>query len=680
MGCGSEGANSESATQQTVAGSGDNAAMASPSPLRTINRFFPNASPVNAWNSRIRNSVGLNNPHDALALFRQMKRDGVEPNNLTFPFVAKACAKLANLGCSQSLHTHLLKSPFYSDVFVQTSLLDSYLKCDRLDMAHNVFVRMPERDATSWNAMLVGFSQLGTHDRVFAIFREMRFAGMSPDSVTVMGVSRAVSSVENLDLARGLHAFGIRIGVDYDVSVANTWVSLYAKCGDLRLAELVFGGIEAGLRSLVSWNSLIGGYAYSEKYGDAWNAYQGLLLEGFRPDISTLVSLLSSCTRTEVLCQGRLIHSHGVRIGCDTDVSVCNTLISMYSKCGDIDSARFLFDAMSHRSSVSWTAMIGGYAEKGDLDEVLTLFKAMERTRENPDLVTVLSVISGCGNAGILETGRWIHNYAESIGLKNHVPVCNALIDMYAKCGSISDARALFCTMPDKTVVSWTVMISGCALNGLFTEALDLFYQMGESGLKPNSITFLAVLQACSHGGFLEKGWEIFNLMTRKYKINPGVDHCSCMVDLLGRAGKLNKALDFILNMPVNPDGAIWSALLCYCRIHNNVEIAEYAATRLFELEPSVAAAPYVEMANIYASAGRWDQVAGVRSLMKQNRLKKSPGKSCVEVNGKLCEFTVEDRGHDGGELIYGVLEHVFLQLKEQVANEDSLGIMTCDL
>ncbi|CAN0907910.1 Pentatricopeptide repeat-containing protein At4g19191, mitochondrial [Linum grandiflorum] len=336
---------------------------------------------------------------------------------------------------------------------------------------------------------------------------------------------------------------------------------------------------------------------------------------------------------------------------------------------------------MSHRSSVSWTAMIGGYAETGDLDEVLTLFKAMEKTGENqkPDMVTVLSVISGCGNAGILESGRWIHNYATSIGLEKHVSVNNALIDMYAKCGSIDDARELFYTMPDRTVVSWTVMVSGCALNGLFEEALDLFYQMVESRLKPNNITFLAVLQACSHSGFLEKGWELFNLMTKEYNINPGVDHCSCMVDLLGRAGKLKEALDFAINMPVKPDAAIWSALLCYCKIHNKVEIAEYAASRLFELEPSVAV-PYVEMANIYASVGKWDKFAGIRNLMKDNRLKKSPGKSSVEVNGKPFEFTVEDRGHVEGKMIYDVLENLMLQLKEQVPDQHSLEFEVLEL
>ncbi|CAN1745864.1 Pentatricopeptide repeat-containing protein At4g19191, mitochondrial [Linum perenne] len=638
--------------------------------LSTVAQKLP---PVNFWNSQIRQSVNLNDALRAISIFRQMKHNRVEPNNFTLPFVAQACAKLSNLTSSQILHAQFLKSPFYSDVYVQTSLLDLYVKCDRLDIAHQVFVRMPHRDVTSWNAMLVGFSQLGFPDRVFEIFRYMRFAGMLPDSVTVMGVSRAVSFVENLELAKGLHAFGIRIGIDSDVTVANTWISLYAKCGDLGLAELVFGGIEPGLRSVVSLNSMIGGYANSGRCSDALNMYQMLLFDGFRADISTIVSLLSSCAQPEALCQGRLIHSHGIRFGCDVDVTVCNTLISMYSKCGDIDSARFLFDGMCHRSSVSWTAMIGGYAEKGNLDEVLALFKAMETTVEKPDLVTVLSVISGCGNAGILESGRWIHNYAKLIGLENHVPVNNALIDMYAKCGSIDEAREIFYTMPDRTVVSWTVMISGCALNGLFKEALDLFCQMRESSLKPNSITFLSVLQACSHGGFLEKGWELFNLMTKEYNINPGVDHCSCMVDLLGRAGRLNEVLDFVLNMPVKPDAAIWSALLCYCKIHNKVEIAEYAASRLFELDPTVAV-PYVEMANVYASAGKWENFAGIRNLMKHNRLKKYPGKSSVEVNGKLFDFTVEDRRHVEGKTIYAVLENLVLQLKEEVHDEQSLG------
>eukprot|EP00257_Ricinus_communis_P027953 XP_025015367.1 pentatricopeptide repeat-containing protein At4g19191, mitochondrial isoform X1 [Ricinus communis] len=620
---------------------------------------------INLFNSQIREAVNQNCAHKAISLFRQLKQKGIEPNNFTFPFILKACAKLSNLHYSQVIHTHVIKSPFYSNVFVQTALLDMCVKCHQLDIAYNVFVKMPKRDVTSWNAMLLGFAQLGFSERVFCMFREMRFAGVFPDSVTLMGVSGAISCMKDLELAKSVHSFGIRIGIHNDVSVANTWISLYAKCYDLAMAESVFNGIEVGLRSVVSWNSMIAGYAYLEKRIDALNSYKRMLHDGFMPDISTIVTLLSSCLQPEAVRQGMQVHSHGIRFGCDSEIHVANTLISMYSKFGDVYSARCLFDSMCNRSCVTWTSMISGYAEKGNMDEALKLFNAMEAAGEKPDLVTVLSVISGCGQTGILEVGKWIHVYADSNCLKHNVVVCNALIDMYAKCGSIDDAWDLFNTMPDRTVVTWTTMIAGCALNGLFKESLDLFYQMIDFGLKPNHVTFLSILQACTHGGFLDKGWECFNMMTKIYKLNPGLDHYSCMADLLGRKGKLKEALEFIKGMPVKPDAAIWSALLTACRIHCNVEMGEHAARHLFEMEPHVSF-PYVEMANIYASAGIWDGVARIRTIMKSKRVLKSPGQSLVEVNGKAHAFTVEDRGHLDMEVVYAVLDGLVLQSKEE--------------
>ncbi|KAJ9546408.1 hypothetical protein OSB04_018951 [Centaurea solstitialis] len=335
----------------------------------------------------------------------------------------------------------------------------------------------------------------------------------------------------------------------------------------------------------------------------------------------------------------------------------------MYSKSGDLSYARQIFDSMVHRTCVSWTAMISGYAEKGDLDGALALFHSMDAAGVKPDLVTVLSVIAGCGETGALEIGRWVDDYARLNGLRSNMMVLNALIDMYAKCGSIKEACEIFYMMSERTVVSWTSMIAGCALNGEFEEALTHFSHMLELGVKPNHVTFLAVLQACNHGGFIEEGWEIYDLMRKVHKLDPELDHYSSMVDLLGRGGKLNEALDFIQSMPMEPDAGIWSSLLSACKIHGNVEIGELATCRLFEMEPR-AAAPYVEMANIYASTSCWDGVSAIRRLMKQNQVTKYPGQSTIQVNGKTHKFTVEDSCHHNGPVIYEVLDGFALESK----------------
>jgi len=592
-----------------------------------------------------------------------MRQTAVAPNKLTFPFVAKACAKISDLTQSQIVHAHILKSPFCSDIFVGTAVVDMYVKCDQLGLAYKVFEEMPERDVTLWNAMLLGLVQSGFVDRFSLLLRQMRVQGTAPDSVTMIGLTQYVTELKDLYLVKGAHAFTVRGGMLNDVSLANTLISAYSKCADLVSAEGIFHGLDVKLRTAVSWNSLIAGNALLENHHGTFSLYKHMCHDGLKPDISTFLSLLCSCLKPEALPCGQLVHSHVIQLGCDLDVTVANTLLNMYAKCGDIGSARHLFQNMAFRTCVSWTAMISGYAEKGELDEALTLFSDMQTAGKKPDVVTLLSLLSGCGQTGSLELGRWLDNYAHYNRLRDSVIVCNALIDMYAKCGSIVQAKEVFHSMPSKSIVSWTTMIAGLALNGEFSEALDFFFRMVELGLKPNHITFLSVLQACTHAGFLDKGWECFDLMTKVYKLNPWLEHYSCMVDLLGRRGKLKEALDLIKTIPLAPDAGIWGALLAACKIHNNLAIGEYAAHHLYALEPK-AAVSYVEMANLYASAGRWDGVSKVRAMMKWNEVKKSPGQSLIQVNGKNHVFSVEERCHPVGPQIYGVLNVLVLHLK----------------
>ncbi|KAI5672748.1 hypothetical protein M9H77_13112 [Catharanthus roseus] len=631
-----------------------------------LNRFSNlNLSNVSFFNSSIRQAVNQGHHLKALLLFRQMKQNGLEPNNFTFPFVAKACANLSNARHSLFVHAHTIKSPYNSDVYVRTALIDMYVKCDQLDYALALFEEMPKRDVTAWNAIIVGFMEVGYFDRVAYLFNRMKFDGVRPDSVSVMWLTQLTSSVKDVMLLSSVHGLGIKTGLEFNVSVANTWIAAYAKCGNPAAAEMVFDGIDLCYLTVVSWNSMISGCAYAGEGCKAMEIYQRMLVSGFSPDLGTILNLLGSFVKPEALYQGKLIHCHGIHLGCNSDISVLNTLIYMYSRCAEISSSRSVFDSMMDRTCVSWTAMIAGYAERGDLDKAIALFHEMEVVGEKPDLVTVMHVISACGLVGALEMGRWIDEYALSRGFKSDATICNTLLDMYAKCGSIIDAEQLFSTMSERTVVSWTTMIAGYALNGKSREALNYFKLMLKSGLKPNRITFLSVLQACVHAGLLEEGQECFDTMTKVYKINASLDHYSCMADLLGRRGKVKEALHYVQNMPVEPDAGIWAALLCACKNHRNVDIGEYAAYRLFQVEPH-AAAPYVEMANIYASAGRWEGVALVRTKMKSNQVSKYPGESIIQVNGKSYTFRVEDRSHPEGFLIFKLLNILALHFKDE--------------
>ncbi|XP_073006932.1 pentatricopeptide repeat-containing protein At4g19191, mitochondrial [Typha latifolia] len=631
--------------------------------------YILNPSTVASWNSAIRAATDKGLHREAILIYRRMKQCGLQPDHLTFPFLLKSCARLPDASLAAVFHAHVVKSPFYPDVFVGTAMVDAYVKSRQLENARNLFEEIPNRDAAAWNCIIMGFSELGSLENVLGFFRLMRLDEMNPDSVTVVSLTRSCGYQKKLGLLRVVHCLAIQVGVTSDVSVANTLIAAYCKCEDLDGAELVFAEIPIEMRSVVSWNSMISGYAYVGRSKEVIDFFHQMVKDGLRPDVSTTVSLLSSFASSGSILEGMLVHSLAIKSGMDSDVSVLNTLISLYSKCGDVEAARDCFDKMAKRTCVSWTALISGYTQRGDIDEATNLFFAMEATGERPDAVTVVALLSACSQIGALELGRLMNRYALANGFAENILVGNALIDMYAKCGYIGEAQRLFDSMSERTIISWTAMIMGYAMNGDFIKALDLFTQMLDAGLKPNHVTFLAVLQACVHGGLLEKGWSYFHMMSEMYGIVPRLEHYASMIDLLGRQGRLNEALDFIKSMPLEPDSGVWGALLGACISRSETDIGEYVANRLFELEPQTAVS-YVGMANIYAAKERWKGVAEIRTMMKQKKARKSPGQSTVHVDGQFHAFTSEDRFHPEGLHIYEVLDTLALQLKK--ADQDT--------
>eukprot|EP01018_Ginkgo_biloba_P006084 Gb_02808 [translate_table: standard] len=451
-------------------------------------------------------------------------------------------------------------------------------------------------------------------------------------------------------------------GLDQNIVIGTKLVTMYAKCGRVEDARLVFDYMPK--RNVFSYNTMIGGYTRDGYCKEALQIYDRMQQAGIQADNFTFAFVLKACATLLTLQESKGIHNHIVRTGFESDVFVGAALIDMYVKCGSIEDARQVFDKMSRRDLVLWTVMISGYAKNGYDNEALAVFYQMQLAGVTSDLVALVSVLSACTHLGALQQGKCIHDYIIRRGFESDVNVVNALIDMYAKCGNIEIARQLFDKMSKRDVISWSAMIAGYGMHGLGDSALALFVQMQETDMKPNSITFICVLSACSHAGLVEKGWEYFDCMTRDYSITPSLKHYTCMVDLLGRAGYLEEAQSFINKMPFEPDAGVWGALLGGCRIHSNIELGEFAANQLFELEPENAGY-YVLLSNIYAAAGRWDGVARVRTLMKDRRLKKTPGCSLIEVNNTVHTFVVEDRSHPQYEQIYAKLVNLSVQMKE---------------
>jgi pentatricopeptide repeat protein len=319
-----------------------------------------------------------------------------------------------------------------------------------------------------------------------------------------------------------------------------------------------------------------------------------------------------------------------------------NAMIAGYAQNGFVDEALKLFQKIPWQTVESWNAMIAGYAQNGHGQEALKLFEQMQVAGMKLNAKTFASALPACASLAALEKGKEIHEEITKSGLETDIFVASALVHMYAKCGSIDHARNVFDKMRKRDVVSWTAMIEGYAIHGCGKEALKLFEQMQHCGVKPNHITLVGVLSACCHAGLVEEGRQYFDCMSQHYHITPRMEHYSCMVDLLGRAGHLDEAEDFVNKMPIKPDATVWRCLLGACRAHNNIELGKRVAEYLFELDPDNAS-PYLQLANIYATAGRWDGLQKVRKMMNERQVKKEPGCSWIEVNKQVYAFLVGD-------------------------------------
>eukprot|EP01018_Ginkgo_biloba_P017187 Gb_23320 [translate_table: standard] len=614
------------------------------------------------WNAIIRGYAWNGPSEQTLTFYRQMQQAGIQPNKFTFPFVLKACAGLSALQEGREIHYHIVRTGFESDVYVGTALVDMYAKCGSIEDARNVFEKMTERNVVSWNTMIAGCAQNGYFDETLKFFREMQMEGMEPESVTILSVLPACINFEALKQGKEIHNYITRSGLSSDDFVGTSLIDMYAKCGSIEDAGHVFDKMPR--RDVVSWNTMIAGYAQSGHANEALTLFKQMQLADVKPNSVTMVSLFPSCSHLAALQQAKCIYGYIIRSGFQSDVAVSTALVAMYAKCGDIEIARQFFDKMLERDVVSWNAMIAGYTQNGYANEALILFHQMHLTNVKPDSVTMVSVLPACGHLAALQQGKWIHDYIIRNGFQSDVSVLNSLVAMYAKCGSIEIARQLFEKIAERNVVSWNAMIAGYGMHGLGDDALQLFSQMQQSGLKPDGHTFISVLSACRHAGLVDVGLQYFDCMNRDYFIKPRIEHYACMVDLLGRAGHLYEAQNFIKMMPIEPDASVWGTLLAACRTHSNIELGESVSEHLLELEPDNAG-NYVLLSNIYATAGRWDDVAKVRTMLMYRGLKKSPGCSWIEIENQVHAFLAGDRSHPQSDKVYAILEGLSGQMKE---------------
>ncbi|KAL3843645.1 hypothetical protein ACJIZ3_001048 [Penstemon smallii] len=580
----------------------------------------------------------------------------------------KSCIDLLK-NCKSMPHFHQIQTQLsihglHHNIDVLHKLM-AFATSANLTYAEKIFTRIEYPTLFIYNVMIKAHVKTGGYRRALYLFDELRVRGLWPDNYTYPFVFKAVGRLRVVVDGEKIHGFVMKSGVLYDCYVSNSVLDMYGELGCVDSLDKVFD--EMPLRELISWNILVSGFVKSKRFEDALGVYTRMRREAsVRPDEATVVSTLSACTALKRLDLGREIHEF-VSKQLGFTMIIGNAMLDMYAKCGCLDMARGIFDAMIEKNVICWTsmvsayvncgrleearalfdkspvkdlvlwtAMINGYVQYNQVDEAMALFRDMQMDRVNPDKYTLVALLTGCAQLGALEQGEWIHSYLEENGISIDAVVGTALIEMYAKCGCLDKSMKIFHHLKQKDTASWTSIICALAMNGNPTKALRLFSEMIEVGFRPDDITFIGVLNACSHGGLVEEGRRHFDSMSRIYGIEPKMEHYGCLIDLLGRAGLLDEAEDVITRVSHKEDSnmiivPLYGALLSACRNYENVDMAERIAKRLLEIEASDSCS-HTLMASVYASASRWEDATKVRRKMTAMESNKLPGCSAVEV------------------------------------------------
>lgn len=566
--------------------------------------------------------------------YRHKPEDCSIENTPTSKLSQKTVLHLLNTKCGNSLqylkqvHGVVLRRGHFQDHYVAGTLVKCYANpqiCS-LDFALKVFGHVYRPNIFVWNTVLKACLEHDEACKVIYFYHKLVEVSYSrPNKFTYPLLLKACAVEGAAKEGVQVHGHVVKHGLSRDGHIRSAGIQMYASYGYVEEARRLLE--EDGDCDTICWNAMIDGYL---KCGDVEAAKE-------------LFEKMSS-----------------------KNVGSWNAMVSGFGRCGMVEDARKMFDEMIEKDEISWSAMVDGYIKTGCYKEVLETFNEMQRKKVRPKKFILSSVLAACANLGALDQGRWIHAYARKNSIKLDAVLGTALVDMYAKCGHIDLAWDVFENMKEKEVFSWNAMMGGLAMHGRAEDAIELFFKMlRERVLRPNGITLVCVLNACAHAGWVDKGLNILNSMQKIYGVEPEMEHYGCVVDLLGRAGLLREAEELIASMPMKPNAAVWGALLGACRIHKNVELGERIGKILLEMDP-LNSGRYALLSNIYAKAGRWEDVGRLRKLMKGRGIRTTPGISMIDLDGIIHEFKMGDGSHPQVEEIHMMLEKIIEKLQRE--------------
>lgn len=562
------------------------------------------------------------------------------------------CFKSRNLHYRTSLHASAIKAGL-QNVFISNHIINMYAKCGNLDHAHQVFDEMSERNLVSWSALISGYDQAGESLMALDLFRKMR-AEMRPNEFCFSSALSSCSRLMLLRLGQQLHSDALKLGYSCISFVYNSLIKLYSKCAQCDDAISVFDS--ASGVCLVSYNVIITGLVANKEPERGFEMFRTMRQQGLNPDHFTFMGLFGTCIGPLDFWIVAQLHCQTIKLMFDSMTIIGNVLIAAYKNFELIEEAEKVFNSIEVKDVISWNTMVAACSLCDDHIRAFSLFREMQKEiTQRPDKFTYASVLSASAGLASLRHGKQIHAHLVRTRSDEDVGVGNALVNMYAKCGSITHANAVFDQMSCYNIVSCNAMIIGFANHGLGERAVEIFGLMKDMGIKPDSVTFLGFLIACNHMGLVDDGQAAFNSMNSIYGVPPNVEHFSCLIDLLGRAGKFDEAEEYVQKYHFGDDPVVLGCLLSACRLYRNVVTGERLAKQILNLKP-VTTSPYVLLSNLYASDGMWDGVAGAWKMLRGSGLKKESGHSLIDAEGFLEKFTISDFSHSRMEEILEIL------------------------
>ncbi|KAK1295293.1 Pentatricopeptide repeat-containing protein [Acorus calamus] len=579
-----------------------------------------------SWNLMIAGFAEIGDVEAVMRMFDEMRWRGLEPNGFTMSSLLKCCRFTREI---ERIHGFVVKNVVVElDKVLGGALVDAYGKCGDVKSSRRLLDCMVKKDAFAWSSMISNYVKCGSGEKAVILFKEICGLGEQSDEHVLSGALKACVEMGEIDLGTQIHSHIVKFGYGRNCLVSSILLDLYSDFGRIVDAEKLFRRILN--RDRVSWNSMIAAYALFEDY-----VVECLKLfcefqrsEGMKPDGMTFVAVLRACSSGLDLCRGLQIHAQIIKSSYSSETYVSNAVIDMYAKCNSINDAQRAFETMVCRDEASWSSIIGSYAHVGEELKALKLWKDMFESGVHPSSFSFPLFLSACSNLASVDSGKQCHSLIIKSAYASEVYTGTAIVDLYAKCGSMDDSIKSFLEICIPNTATFNALILGLAEHGHVREAINIFYEIEKMGIKPDKITFIALLSGCRHAGLLDESLIFFDIMQLKYAIEPGTEHYACLVDAFGRTGRLDEAYDMVLRtQAASSSASIWKALLGACLNYKNLTVGVASAKKLMELEPHDHA-PYVLLSNLYSSTGRWEKALELRDWMAKSGVLKDPGSS----------------------------------------------------